>query len=511
MSDFLIKNVNGKVLFSPWDGPQKRFWDTRARYALVAGSGFTGKSDMLRWYPFQQMAEDNERIAREEIETSTGHALYLRREMPMLREVMSRCKKDFKKVIPDADKYWKATDKTYEFPNGYRYTFGHMENAEDWEKYQGWQLSCILWDELCTFTEKQFDMMDTWCRPAAGSNLSAIMRAGANPIGEGRQWVKKRFAITKGKRVNEFEKTVTVEIEDEGGNRHKVTDRRSFAYYHILVTDNKSVDQAAYLASFEGKPASVVKALRDGDFDAATGDLVGYSWDDDVHVAKPFRFPSIRTRFSACHYSYAGSTALWFECDYDGNLTCYRDLHLKQHTAEMFAERMRELEEESGEWSRDKDRGSKLTLVLGPGSVWPKAGQRGPSVSETFRKAGFYVRAADDNLQSAADQIRARLLRRSAHPTIKDDRGKPALIVPGLRFFTSCFDALEQIPSMTADKNDPDVPDPKVEASAYRALCYACMSRPVPAERHLPKDDDWDTAEKPRTNRKSKTGMPGLW
>lgn len=513
MSDFVIKDVNGKLLFSPWDGPQKRFWTCKSRYALIAGAGFTGKSDLLRWYPFQQVEEDNQRIANGEIETSTGHALYLRREFPMLREVKNRCSIDFPSVCPDlgSKEGWKAQENTYFFPNGYRYTFGHMQDEESWQVYQGWQLSMILFDELCSFTEKQFNMLDTWLRPAAGSRLTAVMRSGANPIGPGRDWVKKRFGITKGKRVNEFEKTAVVEVEDEFGKRKKETKRRGWAYYHVLVTDNKSVDQAEYLASFEGKPANVVKALRDGDFDAATGDLVGYSWDDDVHAIRPFRLPSLRPRFSTCFYAYAGATALWFDVDYDGNLICYRDLHLKNHTAEMFANRMRELEEEAGEWQPDKERGSKLTLILGPGTVWPKEKQRGPSVAETFRRTGFYVRPGDDNYQSAADQIRSRLLRRSPHPTEKDERGKPALIVPGLRFFKTCLDSLEQIPSMTADKNDPDSPDPKVEASAYKALCYAAMSRPIAAERHLPKDEDWETAEKPKTKRKSKTGMPGLW
>ncbi|HET7741447.1 MAG TPA: terminase family protein [Mycobacterium sp.] len=499
-----IKVADGPVIFKPWDGPQLKFWTSRSRYALAAGAGFTGKSDMLRWYPFQQIAEDNERIERNEIELSTGHALYLRREMPMLREVMNRCKKDFKKVIPDADKYWKATDKTYEFPNGYRYTFGHMENEEDFDKYQGWQLSIILWDELCTFTEKQFDMMDTWLRPAAGSKLTPMMRAGANPIGTGRKWVKERFKIVKGQRVTEFEKSAEVEIEDEGGNRRKVTEKRSFSYFHILVTDNKSVDQAAYLASFAGKPENVVRALRDGDFDAATGDLVGQAWDETVHIVKAFAIPSTRLKFRSCHFSYAATMVLWWAVDFDGNLTCYRELPLKNHTASMVAERIREVEIYEKEWFDDEERGSKLTGAMGPAAAWAKTGQRGPSPAETMRRAGIYFSPADENLEAAADQIRDRLIRRTK--ATKDSAG-----IPGVRFFKHCAASLEAIPSMTADKTNPDVPDPKQEASAYRALCYACMSRPIAPERAKPRDDDWDSWEKPKTTLKSKTGMRGMW
>jgi hypothetical protein len=506
-----VCSVTGDVIYKPWDGPQLKLWTTKARYAAILGSGFTGKSQELLYIPFQQVEEDDRRIAAGEIKESKGHALFLRREMPMLREVMNRASLEFKLVCPDlgSREGWRATEKTYYFPNGYRYTFGHMENEEDWQKYQGWQISCLLWDEICTFTEHQFDMMDTWCRQPAGSKLTAIVRAGGNPIGIGRAWVKNRFGIKKGERYREFEKTGKYRVQDEDGTWREEAKRRAWVYIHILVSDNKSVDQADYLASFEGKPANVVKALRDGDFDAATGDLVGLCWDETIHIVRPFVIPSTRHLFRSCHFTYAETTVQWFAVDYDGNLTCYRELHLKDHTAKMVAERIREIEEyakEPREWSVDPDDGSKLIGVLGPVTAWERTKQRGPSPAETMRRVGIRWTRADDNLGAAADQIRDRLLSRTLDGTLKKSPG-----VPGLRFFDDCKHSIEEIPSMPADKNDKDCPDPKAPATAYSAMCYAAMSRPLTPDRSKTADDDWEKWDKPKSTRKSRTSYPGLW
>lgn len=494
--------ANGKPIFGTWAGPQDKIWEYKGRYGFIGGGTYTGKTDILRWYPWQQIEEDNERIKAGKIEQSFGQAVYFLRETPRLREVLNRCHRDYKLVCPDIEP-WKAMEKTFVHPNGYRITFGHMENEEDWDKYQGWQITCALWDELPSFMLSQWDMMDQWVRQPAGSFLTPIHRAGGNPVGIGRQWVKKFFVdFGSGKEIT---KKVTVEVEDADGTKHKETVSRSRMFVYAKVSDNKSVNQAEYLASFDGKPPALVKAMRDGDFNAALGDLVGLCWDEDVHVVKPFPVPSTRLLFRSCHFTYAETTVNWWAIDYDSNLTCYRELHLTNHTAKMVAERIRELEEyatEPREWSFYKEDGSKLIGVLGPPEAWERTKQRGPSPAETMRRVGLRWTRADDNLGAAADQIRDRLLSRTLDG---------ALATPGLRFFKSCKHSIEEIPAMPAAKNNKDLPDDKAPSTAYRSACYAAMSRPVTPEREKTSDDDWDKWSKPKTQRKSRTSYPGMW
>lgn len=502
MSDCAIRSPTGEVVFAPHLGAQTQFFEYSGRYALTGGSAGGGKSQCLLFYPFRQILNESQRIERNEITSSIGMAIYFRRTMPEIQEMIDRSRLLFLKVDPGAE--WREQPKTWTFSNGYKYKFGQMEEAKDWIKHYGNQYTAVMFDELTSFTEEQYDMLDTRLRsPDPVLSDMLWMRAGTNPIGPGLQWVKKRF-VDVAKPGTEVVKKISVDVKDPNGVVRSESVERRQIFIPARLSDNPSINQAEYAATLSTKSAGVRRALLEGDWGSMTGDLIGTAWDEDAHVCAPHRLPSFRPRFSAVHFSYAKSTALYFDVDYDGNLICYRDLQLENHTAEMFAERMRELEEEAGEWSYDKDRGSRLTLILGPAASWPKPGQRGPSVYEEFRRVGFYVKQADENIQAAANQIRTRLLRRT-----KDAKGKST--VPGLRFFKTCTSALEQIPSMTADKNNPDEPDPKVEASAYRALCYACQSRPVPAERHLPRDDDWENAPKPKTARRSKTGYPGGW
>lgn len=495
-----VLSPDGKMVYGTWPGPQDRIWEFKGRYGLAGGSGNTGKSDLLRWMPFQQIEEDNARIAAGEIKQSIGWALYLRREMPLLREVMARCQRDYPSACPGAE--WKAQPSTWIFPNGYRVTFGHMQNPEDWQKYQGFQLTMVLWDELCTFTEEQFNMLDTWLRQPAGSKLTPVHRAGANPVGIGRPWVKRFFDIRKGDVEKELTTTQDIRVDDEFGARTERV-KRTQLYVKIRVSDNKSIDQAAYIASFKGKPRSVVRALLDGDWESAAGNLIGETWDEDVHVCTPYVLPATRYKFRSIHFAYALSTVKWFVVDVDGNMAVYRELSLKNHTAQMVADRVQEAEEEHDEWNRQRELGSRLVGVLGPASCWAKTNQRGPTAAETLRRAGIRSRPADENVIAAVDQIRQRLISRSK-------KG-----VPGLRYFDTCAGSLETVPSMTAAKDEPDMPDPKQDLSAFLCLCYAVMSRPFTPTETTNSDDEWDKAEKPRVQRRARGGQrssyPGIY
>lgn len=283
-----ILAADGKtVVFKPWAGPQQTFWDFRGRYALYGGSGYTGKTQLLMWYPWQQIAEEDERIKNGEQDVSQGWCLYLRRETKMLREVLARCKREYPNRMEDVSDYWKAMERTYVLPNGYRITYEHMENDDDWNKYQGYQFTLICWDELTTFTEQQFDMLDSWLRAPSGCKLTPMHRAGSNPVGVGRTWVRKRFRTGKKDRETwgkEITKRSIAEVEDEDGTRRKEAVVRSQIFLPATVHDNKSVNQAEYIASFDDKPESVKQAMLYGNWDAAAGDLLGDAWDESVHV-----------------------------------------------------------------------------------------------------------------------------------------------------------------------------------------------------------------------------------
>lgn len=501
MTDIAIRSPTGEIVFAPHPGAQTAFFTYNGRYALTGGSAGGGKSQCLLFYPFRQIASEAKRIERNEITSSIGHAIYFRRTMPEVQEMIDRSRLLFLKVDPGAE--WREQPKTWTFSSGYKYKFAQMEEAKDWIKYYGTQYSAVMFDELTTFTEEQYDMLDTRLR-SPDEVLSSMlwMRAGTNPVGIGLQWVKKRF-VDAGRPNEEVVKRISVDVKDANGIITKQTIERRQIFIPARLSDNPSINQAEYAATLSTKSDGVRRALLEGDWGSMTGDLIGQVWDEPVHVVRPAPLVSMRARFRVCHFSYVSSFVLWLEADTDGNLTVYRDLWLKNHTAEMVANRIRELEEEAKEWEPNPDDGSKLHGFLGPASCWAKSTQRGPSQAETMRRIGVRFRQADENLSAAVDQIRTRLLQRTT-------RAGSKLPIPGIRFWRSCTDALESIPSMPAHKDDPDLPDPKAEGSAYRALCYAAMSRPIPAEKTKVRDELEDEA--PRRRRVGRrTGMPGGW
>jgi len=510
-----IVNASGKVIFQPWPGPQTTFWDFEGDYALYGGSGFTGKTDLLRWYPWQQIQSEMKRI-KEGVNTddSIGQALILRRETPELRELMARCKIDYEKACPDLE--WKAGDKTWTHPCGYRITVGHMENDDDWNKYQGWQISCLCLDEGTTFTEKQFQMITSWVRQPKNSPLKPIVRIGTNPVGVGLIWMRKFFVeagYSREEAPRHWNKPITREVEviveDDDGKTHKETRSKTRIFIPARVKDNKSVDQGDYLATFADKSEAIRRAIAEGDWYVVTDSLLGMLWEDLIHTVKPYIVAANRHKFRSIWFTYAKTVVFWWAVDTNGNMTCYRELALSNHTADMVANRIRELEEENeDEWGEGREY-SKLQGPLGPKSCWPKEGQIGPAPYESFFTAGINVSPADESLP--IDQIRYRLIKRSKHPTEKDSNGKPTMTIPGVRFFKTCKMALETLPSIPHDKNDPDLPDKDADKVAYNALAAAVMSRPLVPEREVKRDDDFDRWEKPKTTRESKTGLPGGW
>lgn len=472
----------------------------RGRYALLGGAAGGGKSRCLQFYPFMQMQVEEERIARGEIETSSGRAIFFRRTMPELREVMDRAQRDFRRV--DSSAAWHEQTKTWTFSCGYKYMFGQMEEDKDWLKYQGFELSCCLLDELTTFTEEQFDMLDTRLR-SSDPVLSKMlwMRAGTNPLGPGLEWVRARFVepVTPNTPVTRRIKTPVVK---DGVTRYKYVEHKQI-FIPAKLEDNPSMDQAAYAATLVTKSNVTKRALLDGDWWIVAGAFLGELWDPSVHVCEPFKIPKNWYRFRSCDYGHAAPASVdWWACDPDGNFICYRNLTVKGHNSEMLAYRIKELEIEAGEW--DLSRGcSRLTGPL-DSSCWNITGQVGPTIAGTMMDIGVNWFKCDKNRHSAADQVRLRLARRTASPTLKEKDGKPVYCIPGVRWFRTCTAPIRSLPVLPADKNDPEVPDTNANDHNYDSLSYACQHRPIsPGQEYTQFDDGTDELSEQRVKRLS--------
>lgn len=514
------------VIFKPWPGAQTEFMTFDGRYALFGGAAGPGKSKCLIYYPFRQILLEDERKERGEIGASVGRSIIFRRTMPELRELIDRSKREFPQFC---DAAWHEQEKTWSFPCGYKYMFGQMEDPGDWIKYYSFEFTFVGFDEVTTFTEEQVDQLDMRLRTTDPVLKNLLwLRLATNPVGPGVEWVKRRYVDVAKPRQLVIRRLKVKEKTPEGVEQIKTVERQQI-YIPARLEDNPALDATEYAATLSSHSPEVMRQLLLGDWNVIQGAWVGDLWDPQVHVCKKFKIPNGWYRFRSCDYGHSSKSSVgWWCVDFDGNLTCYRSLTVTQHTAEMLAHRIKEIEMDNGEWNLSKG----CSLLGGPldSACFSKDGHS-QSIASEFQKVGvFWSPTANKSHNAriaAANQFRQRLIRRCGHPTIKDTKtGKAALIVPGIRFMDGVAvrgaktfpGPLKSIPVLPADKDDPDVPDTNADDHDYDMTSYACEYRPLVPEKkdyvRDPLDPDYiDDLELQRMRRgkAGRLGMRGMW
>ena len=115
--------------------------------ALGGGAAGLGKSLILLHEADRQIWTEHDRCANPEHQhplkwgCSQGWALHLRRTRPMLEQTIARAHQAFPAMDPKVR--WDSTHSTFHFASGYRYTFGHCKDRDDYESYRSNQYSIL--------------------------------------------------------------------------------------------------------------------------------------------------------------------------------------------------------------------------------------------------------------------------------------------------------------------------------------------------------------------------------
>lgn len=84
--------------------------------------------------------------------------------------------------------------RSWEFPSGATITFGYLASAHDRYRYQGTAFSCLCWDELTQFPERDYRyLFSRLRRPTRDAQVPLRVYAAGNPGGVYHDWVKARF------------------------------------------------------------------------------------------------------------------------------------------------------------------------------------------------------------------------------------------------------------------------------------------------------------------------------
>ncbi|WP_145279736.1 hypothetical protein [Pseudomonas sp. URMO17WK12:I11] len=267
-----------KVIWKPMPGSQEMFLRLGQPEFLVTellfhGSRGNGKSDALIMGFVQHVGRGWGAYWR---------GIIFRKEYKNLEDIIATSHKIIPRAFPGA-KWIGGKSCKWVFPDGEVLMFGHIKKHGDYEKFHGWQLTYIGWDELATWaTPELYESMMSTLRTAyiptpEQPELPPLqVRATTNPWGIGRGWVYKRFI--EARRPGEI-------VLNEDGTRQRCA---LFGTIFENIYINRS-----YIKNFLMKLVDPAKraAWLLGDWNAVdTSSMFGAVWSSRV-VMKPFSIP----------------------------------------------------------------------------------------------------------------------------------------------------------------------------------------------------------------------------
>jgi len=243
--------------------PQVRFLQTSVFEVLYGGGKGSGKTEVLV------------NGALRDIGNPQYNALILRDSFPSLSGAdgpIERSKRTYKTYGATYNK----NDHVWTFPSGAKIYFGFLERDADLDRYQGWQVQLLGFDQLEQHDRDRYLASISLCRTTIDSGLKPIVRNTANPGLKG-AWVKKRFvdADIAGK-AGYF---AQVNNEDVRVNKHHPL-ARSRMYIHALPTDNPNLDPEYLKTLYMLDPIRQAWYIS-GDWNAEYKDGVYPNWTAD--------------------------------------------------------------------------------------------------------------------------------------------------------------------------------------------------------------------------------------
>lgn len=440
---------------SPW---AIKFHQATADEVLGGGAAGMGKSLSLLWNPIiRQAVVEHARMTGQFLDEfpgwlaelcrnnpirpgmSEGHALHMRRMMPMLTETIDRSHRMFKQFDPNAE--YNKEDHRWTFSSGYKLTFGHCREPKDHIAYLSKQYSELDIDEAGQFLEEQYEELDARVR-SADPVLKFLLgtRIMSNPTPG---WLKERFVNP----CKEGNTLLKVKVRDpETGELHDKT--RLFLPARLDDNPDKAFVKQ-YKIKLLSKPAHMRNRYLYGDWDSVEGGYFEEDYNPQVHAIEPFKIPREWPKFRSMDWGYKAFGVLgWFAIDPDENLYQFYEFNFRLMRDEEVANRAIEIEQKFGFWDQ-REKKSRLTGVADT-QLWEERGDSGKSKAAVFAAKGLYWQPADKaSIARNAERITERL---------RDyDVEKP----PGLMIFKNCRKTLEMLAGIPVDDNDSTIPSKK--------------------------------------------------
>jgi hypothetical protein len=426
-------------------GPQYEFLTSGEDIVLMEGGKGSGKTDLLIFHC----------IRPEKLTHPIWHGVIFRREYKRLVECIDRATYWFGK-LPQLKAHWQGSESRFVFPAGGWLAFHNVEHLGDEQKYQGWQIVDLLFDQLEEFEEAQFDYLMLQNR-AGDLSLRCAVRATANPLGRGHAWVKRRFITNKKPST-----TYLIEQEMEG-----IVYGRSFRRIHTTVMDNPLLKHdTKYIAALATDPNPIRrKAMFKGDWDVVLGQFFD-QFISEIHVMPYRELPPQWRR--AAGFDYGNVKVMEFlACDHLGNVYVEHEFRLEPNLEKPNGYTAMEFAEKSAEFMLERGLGEHL-LVIGDVNLWSNTGRdtgstKTPAVIiTTIWQDKFKAKSKRPPVllpvsKKGTEEYRYRV---ACNEAVRSYLGyvitKEGEVErqPKLFFFDTCQSIIQTLPALQADPND---------------------------------------------------------
>ena len=424
-----------ETTFNPYDvvqAKQRDFLDEAAKYKLIGGAQFGGKSYACRMEAFRtnQMLPKLKGLV---MRRSRGEAIKNFVD-PILEETRYKDGDVEKNYLK-----WHSSKNRITFPNGSIIDIGFCESEADVEKYRGLQYDWICIEELTQWEFSWWRKIMT-CLRTKNIRIRPFFFGSTNPGGVGHGWVKRLF-INK-----EY-------IENENPADYGMT--RSGIYDNPIGMNQ----DPEYLPSLLSLPDKERRARLDGDWDVFEGQYFN-EWRRDIHVVRPFiPIHGVKRRIICGDYGYSPhpSAVYWLAQLNSGHVICYRELYETRLRFDQLAARCAALTTEDEE----------IHLVVFDPSIASKEKEDGNTFDDEFQAVGFTVIGGNNKRIEGANLIHKYLA-----PYEDPNTGR---LVARLTVTENCTNLIRTIPELVHDKTRVEDVDTKGDDHPYDGLRYGLM------------------------------------
>lgn len=453
-----VEAVRTRLTLYPTQG---RCFNSKAQERLYGGAKGGGKSHLLR-VRFIYLAL-----------LIGGLQLYLfRRLFPELIANHMRGPSSFPRLLaPMADaRLCHVTQKKIYFYNGSQINLCHCQHEANVNRFQGTEIHVLGVDEATHWTAPMYEVLRTSCRISgvtvpAGITLPEIDLS-ANPGGVGHEWVKEGF-VDHGTELH-------TAPDDQGGMLRQ--------FIPAKATDNPSLmrDDPTYMRRLEGMAdKALVRALRDGDWDAVAGAKFGQLWRKHRHIIEPFAIPVGWEIWRGADDGFASPAACYWLTQNPDTKTFYviAELYRTGMRAEVYGETIVNMD--AGIVLMDTD-GTEIYNDENLQGLLDCAAfaDTGTGSGQGKISRGLQINSKGTRFKPVEKWPGSRVARVQELCRVLDVNPKDPQKGPGLVFFNTCIHAIKYIPNMPTDPRDPENVDPDYEHDhAFDGVTYGLQWR----------------------------------